>query len=154
MILKWLVDLNDKGIELTEDSIKIGKEFQKVLLDENYRSIIYPKLYTWEQTVKFIEVQDLKKAFWYLINLYPANEANKALVLKSVLAYDQLFKMDEIMVNTFYTYCYLDPEVSIIKEGKPETIHPDILESKLRNVKEIVGYVLNSRKQKTSQIKN
>jgi len=153
IILKWLVDLNEKGIELTEDSIKVSREFQKVLQDENYRAILYPKTYTWEQAVQFIQVQELKKAFWYFINLYPENDTNKELVIKSIVTYDRLFKMDEIIVNTFYTYCYLDPEVSVIKEGKPETIHPDILEKKLRAVKEMVAYVIHYRNQPSAKTK-
>jgi len=146
IIMKWLVDLNEKGIELTEDSIKVSGEFQKVLQDENYRAVIYPPTYTWEQTIRFIQAQELKKAFWFLINLYPQSKENKEMVIKSIVTYDRLFKMDELMVSTFYTYCYMDPAVSQIKEGKPEIIHPDVLEAKLRDVKEMVAYIMHYRK--------
>jgi hypothetical protein len=47
----------------------------------------------------------------------------------------------------FYTYCFLDPEMNIIKEGKSEITRPDILEEKLRNVQEIVAYVNRYREQ-------
>lgn len=146
-ILKWYLDTTEKGIEKTGDSIKTGKEFQKVLTDENYRASIYPDTYKWEQALIFIKKQEIKQAFWFFINLYPENETNKKLIVQSILAYDEVFKMDEMMVNTFYTYSFMDPEISVIKEGKPEIIHPDILEEKLRNVKEIVGYILAYRKQ-------
>jgi len=154
LVKKWLVDLSEKGIDVTDDSLKLSKEFQKVLLDENYRATIYPETYTWEKAVQFIQSQELKKAFWFFINLYPESEKNKELVVKSVLTYDKLFKMDELLINTFYTYCFIDPEVSIIKDGTPEVIHPDILEGKLRNVKEIIGFInyyRNKEKAKNEQ---
>ena len=150
-IMNWLIELNEKGVEITEDSVKVSKEYTKVLNDEAYRTIVFPKIYTWEQTVQFIQKQELKQAFWFLINLYPQSEQNKELVIKSVITYDKLFKMDELMVNAFYTYSFLDSETSIIKDGKPETVRPDILEEKLRNVKEIVGYINNYRKQQEAQ---
>lgn len=141
-----LAELNDKGIEITKDSLVLGKEFRKVLNDENYRAMLYPETYSWQQAVDFIQSQELKKAFWYFINLYPENDVNKELVIKSILTYDRLFKMDEIIVNTFYTYCFMDPKVSKIIDGKPEIFRPDLLESKLRNVKEIVSYIRYNRK--------
>jgi len=151
---KWLVDLSEKGIEVTDDSIKLSKEFQKVLLDENYRATIYPETYTWEKVLMFIQTQELKKAFWFFINLYPESEKNKELVIKSVLTYDKLFKMDELLVNTFYTYCFIDPEVCIIKDGVPEVAHPDILEGKLRNVKEIIGFINYYRRKAEEKTQN
>jgi len=150
-IFNWLKDLNKKGLEIADDSLIIGEEFQKVLMDSVYRKNFYPSIYTWEQATQFIEDMELKKAFWFFINLYPENDLNKELVIKSVLAYDQLFKMDEIMVNTFYTYSFMDPEVSVIQDGKPEIVRPDILEAKLRTVREIVGYVVAYREQKQKE---
>lgn len=140
-LMMWLEYLNEKGLELHDDSVVMGKEFQKVLSNENYRKTVYPETYSWETTMAFIHYQDLKKAFWYMINLYPENDTNKELVVKSVLTYDKLFKMDEMLVNTFYTYSFLDPQVSEIVDGKPEIVRPDILEGKLENLKEIIGYI-------------
>lgn len=147
IILNFLIDLNEKGLEITEDSVKVSKEYTKVLNDETYRIKVFPKKYTWEIALNFFKTQELKVAFWHLINLYPINNKNKELVIKSFIAYDKLFKMDEIIVNTFYTYCFLDPEMNIIKEGKSEITRPDILEEKLRNVQEIVSYVNRYREQ-------
>ncbi|MFT5249169.1 MAG: hypothetical protein ACI93P_000892 [bacterium] len=152
-VIDWLVDLNEKGVEVTKDSIILSKELQRTLVDEKYRTIVYPNTYTWEQTVLFIQNEELKKAFWYLINLYPINDKNKEMVIKSVVGYDKLFKMDEIMINTFYTYTFVDPEINIIKDGKPEIIRPDILEAKLRNVKEIVEYLKYYREQEAKNVK-
>ena len=89
----------------------------------------------------------LKQAFWHFINLYPKNENNKELVVKYVIAYDKVFSMDEMLVNSFYTYGFLDPESSIISDGKPEVVHPDILEYKSANVKELVAYIIKFRTQ-------
>jgi hypothetical protein len=140
-VLKWLKETTEKGIEMTEDSIKYSKEFIRVLKDKNYRALLYPNKYNWGIVPEFIKHKRLKPVFWYFINLYPENATNKEIVLKSILAYDKIFKMDEMLVNTFYTYSFMDPEISIIKDGKPEIIHPDILEAKLRDVKEMVNYI-------------
>lgn len=145
MLMAWLEDLNEKGVEVTNDSILISKEFQRVLNSAEYRELLYPKTYTWEQTTAFMQNQMLKQTFWYFINLYSVNDTNKQLVLKSVITYDTLFKMDELLVSAFYTYSFMDPEISVIVDGSPEVIHPDVLEAKLRDVKEIVGYVLKNR---------
>ena len=149
---EWLTELTEKGLELTKDSVTITREFQKVLQDENYRATLYPDNYSWEQAIKFIQNKELKKAYWYFINLYPENEENKKLVVKSILTYDQLFKMDEILVNTFYTYCFMDPEINIIKDGNPEIVHPDILEKKLNDVKEMINYIYVYRNQAKKEL--
>ena len=147
IILNFLIDLNEKGIEIKGDSVIVSKEYTKVLNDEKYRSKVFPKTYTWEIALNYFKTQELKIDFWHLINLYPINDKNKDLVTKSFITYDKLFKMDEIIINTFYTYCFLDPEINIIKDGKPEVVRPDILEKKLSYVKEIVGNILSYRQQ-------
>ena len=73
------------------------------------------------------------------------------MAVRSVLAYEKVFKMDEILLNTFYTYSFMDPEVSEIKDGIHEITRPDIMEAKLRNVKEIVGYIYSYRKQQEAK---
>ena len=145
-LLTLYANLHEKGMEHSGETIKTSKEFQKVLADESYRAVIFPKKYSWNQTIDFFKNQELKQAFWYFINLYPENETNKTLVLKSVLAYDGILKMDEVLVNTFYTYSFMDPQISIIENGVPEIIRPDILEAKLRTVKEIVESIYQYRK--------
>jgi hypothetical protein len=62
--------------------------------------------------------------------------------------------MDEVLVNTFYTYSFMDPEISVIKDGKPEIVRPDILEAKLANVKEMVAYIVKYRKQQETKKKS
>ncbi len=147
--LEWLSDLNEKGIEMVGDSIKLGKDFRKLLTDSSYFNLMYPEEYSWEQTIEFIQKQELKEAFWYMINLYPENDKNKELVLKSVLTYDQILKVDDLMVNSFNTFCYADPEISKIENNRPEIVHPDVFETKLGVVQELVGYVQNYRKFKS-----
>lgn len=146
--LDMLRNLNTKGIDMLKDSIVVSEEFNKLLNDEVYRTSIYPKTYSWEQTIHYIETKELKKAFWYLINLYPISTKNKELVIKSIITYDAIFQMDKVLINTFYTYAFTDPESSIIIENKPEITRPDILESKLRTVNELVQYIHKYRKQK------
>jgi hypothetical protein len=143
-----LKDLSTKGIDLSKDSLYVSEEFNRLLTEEDYFKSIYPEIYTWEQTIKFIETKELKKAFWFLINLYPKSDKNKELVIKSVISYDTLFKMDLVLINAFYTYAFTDPEISKIIDDNPEIIRPDILESKLRTVNELVQYIYKYREQK------
>jgi hypothetical protein len=152
--LTWLAELSEKGMEISGDSIKTSKEFKRVLADEKYRALLYPKKYDWEPALFFMKKNMLKQTFWYFINLYPQSVSNKELIMKSILAYEKYLKMDEIMINTFYTFCFMDPEISVIKEGKPEIVHPDVLEKKLSYVKEMVTFIKSYRlkeKAKTKQ---
>ena len=145
--IESLSDLMVKGLEMTGDSVVASEEFLILMNDSEYRNQVFPETYTWQQTVNFMSAMELKKTFWFYINLYSESETNKEMVLKAVLSYDKMLKMDEVITNTFSTYCFADPEVSIIKGGKPEIIRPDILEAKLKNVKEIVAYIHGYRKQ-------
>jgi hypothetical protein len=151
--IESLNNLMVKGLEMTGDSVVASEEFLSLINNPEYRNQVYPEIYTWQQTVNFMSAMELKKTFWFYINLYSESDTNKELVLKAVLSYDQMLKMDEVMTNAFSTYCFADPEVSVIKEGKPEIIRPDILEEKLRNVKEIVAYIHAYRKQKEFEAK-
>ncbi len=147
-VLDWFADLSEKGMEYSGDSIKTGKEFKHVLEDAKYRALMYPKPYNWENALYLLQNNHLKQAFWYFINLYPQQEVkNKELIVKSILAYEKYFRMDEVLINTFYTYAMADPEISNLTNGKPEIVHPDVLEKKLSYVKEIVGYIKSYRKQ-------
>ena len=150
-VLKWYVELNEKGIEKVGDSVIYSKEFVKVLKNEKYRDFLFPKEYKMGVAAYLIDKKYLKQAFWYFINIYPQDEESKKIVMQSVLAYDTIFKMDEVLVNTFYTYSFMDQEISIIKDGKPEIVRPDILEAKLANVKEMVNYVLKYREQQKKE---
>ena len=38
-------------------------------------------------------------------------------------------------------YCYADPEVSVIVDGHPEIQRPDIMEQKMRDLKELLAYI-------------
>ena len=145
--MRWLTELAEKGYNTKGDSIIITEEFQKILQDSAYRALLYPKDYTWTQTANLIQNQQLKPAFWYMINLYPQNQRSKEMAVRSILAYEKVFKMDEVLLNTFYTYSFMDPEVSELKNGIPEITRPDIMEAKLRDVKEIVEYIYIYRKQ-------
>ena len=137
----WLKFLSEKGIEKKGDSIVVSEEYLRVLNDNQYRLIVYPKKYSWEIVAALIKLKQLKITFWQLINLYSSNEENKEAVLKTIVMYDRVFPMDTMLVAAFNTYIYLDPEVSVIKNGDSEITRPDILEEKLRNLNEIINYM-------------
>jgi hypothetical protein len=140
-LVEWMEKLYEPGVRISEDTIIISEETQRLITDETYRKIIYPETYTWDVTKALIQIGKMKAAFWYLINLYSMNESNRSLVLKSVIAYDKLFKMNEVLVSTFYTYCYTDPDIGTIVNGKPEITSPHILDEKFQAVKEILFYL-------------
>ena len=144
-ILAWINDLYAEGVKVTNDSIILSDETNKILRDTVYFALIFPKTYTWEPVVKFIQNQDLKPAIWYLINLYPLNEKNKDLAVKSILSYDAVFKMDKMLPSVFATYSILDPEIGSIHDGHSEITAPHILEKKLNVVKELMYYVEKNR---------
>lgn len=143
--MESLNGLTEKGLEMRGDSLIISDELLRLMSDTVYRSQVYPEIYTWEEAINFMTTMKLKPAFWFFINLYPQNDTSKEAVLNAVLSYDKMMKMDEVMTNTFNTYCYADPEISAITDGKPEIIRPDIMETKLRTVKEIIQYIHAAR---------
>jgi hypothetical protein len=153
-ILAWLEDLNEESVSVTGDSIKVSAETTRLLTDESYRNLLYPKEYSWEPVVQFIQKQDLKKAFWFLMNLYTVNEKNKDVVVKTFLTYDKLFKMNKILVNTFYAYVLTDPEIGSFADGHFDVTSPHVMEKKLNTLKEILFYLDKYRpKEELSQAK-
>lgn len=139
--LLWLKDLNEAGIKVDGDSIFVSKESELLIKDDNYRKIMYPAVYTWPVAISFIQKQEIKKALWFFINLYLINDQNKELVVKSILMYDKVFKMDKVLVNSFYTYSLTDPEIGTIEEGHSKITAPHIMEKKLNALKAMLFYL-------------
>ena len=137
----WKNNLFDGGFAIENDSLQLNEEAKKLLLDSQYRRSTYPETYTWPVAIGVLKDMDLKKAFWHIINLYRTDTLHKELALQTFVVYDSLIDMEKILINTFYTYALTDPEVCVFKNGKPEIVHPDILEAKFNKVKEIVNYI-------------
>ena len=140
-VLVWLKDLYDPGVKVGDDSIVLNKESERLINDKEYRKIIYPSVYTWEAAIRFIQQQDVKKALWFFINLYLVNDTNKELVVKSILVYDKIIKMDKALVSTFYTYSLTDPEIGTIEGGSSKITAPHIMEKKLNALKAMLFYL-------------
>ena len=140
-VLSWLEKLYEENVSVEGDSVKMGKETERVLRDEPYRRAMYPANYTLDVAVYFISKQDIKRACWFLLNLYLINDKNKELVIKSLATYDKLLKMDKILTNTFYTYVLTDPEIGAITDGEFKVTAPHIIEKKLNALKEILFYL-------------
>lgn len=140
-ILNWLEDLYEHGTQVVEDSVLLNEETIRILNDEDYRAMLYPEIYTWQTTMEFMERQELKKAFWFMLNLYMTSDKNKDLVVKSILTYDALFDMNQVMEATYKTYGILDPAIGEIVDGVSHVTAPHILEQKLLALKEIVAYI-------------
>ena len=86
-----------------------------------------------------------------MLNLYQTDTVNRNMVVGTFILYDSLMDMDKIILNTFYTYAFTDPQSCRINNNKPDIFRPDILEQKLRITKEIVGYIWSNRKSKAEK---
>ena len=139
--LMALGELSKPGLIQQGDSIMQNEEFARLLDDSLYRQQIYPHNYSWEEAGLLLKQKEFKKALWYLINLYPESEENKLRTIQVSLALGSVIKIEEAFTNTFSTYCYTDPEVSTVVNGEAEIQRPDILESKMRDLKELLAYV-------------
>lgn len=144
----WMNELNEQGVEKKNDSLYVKKEVVKLLKDAVYRKTVYPDVYNWDGTVALLKNMELKKAFWQMINLYQSDTARRNIVIGTFIMYDSLMDMDKILLNTFYTYAFTDPDVCRISNNKPEIYRPDILEKKLRTTRELVNYIWLNRKEK------
>ena len=140
-VLVWLKDLYEPGVKVEYDSLVISKEAERLLNDKEYRKVMYPSVYTWDMAKVFIQQQEIKKALWFFINLYLVNDKNKELVVKSILVYDKLFKMEKMLVSSFYTYSLTDPEIGTIEEGNSKITAPHIMEKKLNALKAMLFYL-------------
>jgi hypothetical protein len=137
----WLENIYQHGVVSNEDSILVQGETARILNEPDYKNFMYPKEYTWPVAMKLIQMQQLKPAFWYFLNLYLVNDQNKELVVRSILAYNKFLKMDKALVGAFYTYSLTDPEVGSFVNGKQQITAPHILERKLQALKELLYYL-------------
>jgi hypothetical protein len=143
---EWLNDLYTFGVEIKGDSAHFNDETRRIVSDSLYRSVIFPKTYSWGYAKGLMESMALKPFFWYMINLYHTDTARRDLVLKMVLPFDGLMEMDRILVATYYTYIAFDPEVYTVVNGKTtEVRRPDIAEQKLLATKAMVDQILLQR---------
>jgi hypothetical protein len=142
----WLKDLNEIGVDKSNDSLMLNEEVVQLIQDSSYRNSIYPVKYEWGLAVDLLNRMELKKAFWHMINLYRVDTVHRNLVVGSFILYDSIMDMERVLLATFYTYAFTDPEVGRILNGKPEILRPDIMESKLGSTREIIAYIWNYRK--------
>ena len=139
---EWFNNLYTPGIDVQNDTLILSAEVQHLLAHPEEMQKLFPEQYKWEDAIAMMQSMDLKKAFWHLINLYPDN---KEMVMKTMISYDQVLKMDDALVSSFYTYSMLDPNVCEFKNGKPNVVRPDLVEAKLGQVKEMVDYLVYYR---------
>lgn len=140
-IAKWIADLYTFGVDVSADSLIVSGEVEQLMHDEDLRKVMYPEKYDWPVALQLMDKMQLKRAFWYFINMYQDPEKQE-LVMKAVLRYDGIFSMDVALLSAFYTYAMLDPAVSeITPDGHIKVTRPDLVEAKLRTVKEMIQYV-------------
>ena len=144
-IKDWLKSLYDQGLRESGDSIELSPEVLRLLNDGEYRKEFYPQTYSWVKVARYVQDQDLRKAFWHMINLYMVNDENKNITVKAFITYDRVFKMDKILTGTFYTYIFADPEINSIKDGMANVVAPHKMEAKLKALRDILGYLDQAR---------
>ena len=151
---KWLKGLFEMGVEKKNDSVYIRQEVIRLVKDSAYRSSVYPAKYSWSTVIPLLKRMELKKAFWHLINIYMADTSTKQMVVGTFMLYDSLIDMENMLINTYYTYAFTDPRVCRIKNNKPEIYRPDLLEKSLNATRELINYVSYFREEKNkSKIK-
>ncbi|QNJ97290.1 hypothetical protein [Constantimarinum furrinae] len=139
VLQEWFKDMETPGITILDGEMIFSKEALKLIEDVAYRKSIYKKdSYTFTDVKSSLEKLELQKAFWQMIGLYPEN---KEAILQYIYAYDGVIPTDKVVTASFYTYAFFDPEITTIKNGKPEVLRPDIFEEYLRRTNEIVSYI-------------
>lgn len=149
MEIYWIQKMNDlqeMGVIMENDSLKLNAEARMIILDSNYRKLIYPAMYTMKETSDFFMNLEFKKGSWYLFNLYKLDTSYKRVVIKILQTYDELMDMEKVLINSFYTYAILNPAVCSYSNGKPVVTRPDLVEKDLGQLKEIVNYIRYFRK--------
>jgi len=141
----WLANLYEIGVTVKGDSLVISDEAKQVAINPDLRKIIYPAVYSWQQAQALLVQMQIKVGVWYMINLYAEGGENKNAILQYILALDRKVDMEKVLVSSFYTYIFFDPQASTMKDGKPEILHPEILENKLAVINELSRYVQAAR---------
>ncbi|MCH9660734.1 MAG: hypothetical protein K0U54_07460 [Bacteroidetes bacterium] len=141
---EWVGALQEPGVKVEGDQMIFSSEAQRLLSNEAYRNVVYKSEYTFEDVKTSIANAEIQKSFWQMIRLYPEHQE---VVLQYIYAYDKAVPSDKVVSAAFYTYAFFDPEITEIKDGKPNVIRPDIFEEYLRRTREIVGYINYFRKE-------
>ena len=115
---KWLNTLTSKGVTSKNGEIVFDEEAIKLLKDKSYREKVYREYTLYDVGLSFSEM-DIKKAFWQIINIYPQK---KDTLIKYVFAFDEILPVDEIMLASFYTYAFFDPNITKLDNGKPDAV--------------------------------
>ncbi len=142
---KWLNTLTSKGVTSKNEEIVFDEEAIKLLKDKSYREKVYREYTLYDVGLSFSEM-DIKKAFWQIINIYPQK---KDTLIQYVFAFDEILPVDEILLASFYTYAFFDPNITKLDNGKPDVYRPDIFEEYFRRTKEIIFIIDNLRNSKT-----
>jgi len=140
---EWIDQLKEPGVRINGENMEFNAVAQALISNKELRNIIYKEIYSFEDVKKSLEQLNIQLAFWQMINIYPNN---KRKVLEYIYSYDSLIPVDEIVIASFYTYSFFDPNVTKIIDNRPVVERPDIFEQMLLRTKEIVAYIQEFRK--------
>ena len=134
----WIENLYEFGVRMEGDTFIVTEEAKLAAMDSASRYLLYPDAYTWQRVSLLIEGRDLKRAIWYLINLWYDNE-NRELAANLLNSLRENIDLPRALAASYYTFIFFDPEVGHFANNKPVIDHPDVMEGKLNSIREMIS---------------
>ena len=120
-----------------DGSIRFSDETIHLFTDSAYRAEVYQDTYKITEVPELLEANDLYRALWVLINLFPQDQ-QQAGTIAAILA--QKGVRGQHYLEAFYTYVFADPEIIRIAEKSAYVQDPILLEKKLESCKTLVVF--------------
>ena len=120
-----------------DGSIQFSDETIHLFADSAYRAEVYPDTYHIEQVPQLLEANDLLRALWVLINLFPQDN-KQAGTIAAILAQKGI--RGQHYLEAFYTYVFADPNIMQITGRSTYVKDPILLEKKLEDCKTLVVF--------------
>jgi hypothetical protein len=133
----WYNNLYERGVRMEGDTIIVSEEAMLAATDASWRKVLYPEQYTWQLTSTLIEGKHIKKALWYMINLY-YHQDHPDLATDVLTSMESSINLSAAMAASFYTFIFFDPEVGHFENHQPVIDHPDVMEGKLNAVRQLL----------------
>lgn len=138
----WLKIQTTSGVQMDSGRIVFDDEARRLIADSAYAASVYPDTIGADQFRDAVAEMNLRRAFYYLIDLYDAHPNEMMAIL---MAYDRIIPVEKVLRASFYTYAFLDPAITTIVNGRPEITHPDIFDAKFRRTNSVIRAVMELR---------
>lgn len=136
--LNLVAQTKESGMIFSPDgSIRFSDETIHLFADSAYRAEVYQDTYQIEQVPQLLEANDLLRALWVLINVFPQDN-KQAGTIAAILAQKGI--RGQHYLEAFYTYVFADPHIIQITERNSYLKDPILLEKKLEDCKTLVVF--------------